>query len=129
ACGGGASGSEQSSGAATAKSAADLGGMDKLVEAAKKEGELNVIALPHDWANYGEILDAFKKKYGLKVNEANPEGSSQDEINAVKQLKGQDRAPHWVALGSGFALSAASDGLLAPYKVTTFDDIPAGQKA
>ncbi|MEV0069650.1 ABC transporter substrate-binding protein [Amycolatopsis sp. NPDC050768] len=129
ACGGGASGSEQSSGAATAKSAADLGGMDKLVEAAKKEGELNVIALPHDWANYGEILDAFKKKYGLKVTEANPEGSSQDEINAVKQLKGQDRAPDVVDLGSAFALSAASDGLLAPYKVTTFDDIPAGQKA
>ena len=35
--------------------------MDKLVDAAKKEGELNVIALPRDWANYGELLDGFKK--------------------------------------------------------------------
>jgi putative spermidine/putrescine transport system substrate-binding protein len=84
---------DPASGAATAKSAADLGGLDKLVEAAKKEGTLNVIALPHDWANYGELLDAFKKKYGLKVVEANPEGSSQDEVNAVKQLKARTAPP------------------------------------
>ena len=45
--------------AATATSAADLGGMDKLVEAAKKEGKLNVIALPPDWANYGEMIETF----------------------------------------------------------------------
>ncbi len=129
ACGGGNSSSSNTSSAATAKSAADVGGLDKLVEAAKKEGELNVIALPHDWANYGEILDAFKKKYGLKVNESNPEGSSQDEVNAVKQLKGQNRAPDVLDLGGAFALSAAADGLLAPYQVATFGDIPDNQKA
>jgi len=44
------------SGAAAATSAADLGGMDALVAAAKKEGTLNVIALPPDWANYGEMI-------------------------------------------------------------------------
>jgi putative spermidine/putrescine transport system substrate-binding protein len=128
ACGSTASTSSAPSGAATAKSAADLGGLDKLVEAAKAEGELNVIALPHDWANYGEIIDAFKKKYGLKVNEANPQGSSQDEINAVKQLKGQTRAPDVLDLGNAFALSATTDGLLAPYKVATFGDVPDTQK-
>ena len=37
----------------TVKSAADAGGMDALVAAAKAEGELNVIALPDDWCNYG----------------------------------------------------------------------------
>ncbi|WP_370947340.1 ABC transporter substrate-binding protein [Amycolatopsis sp. cg5] len=129
ACGGGSdAAAKDTGGAATAKSAADLGGLDKLIEAAKKEGELNVIALPHDWANYGEILEAFKKKYGLKVTEANPEGSSQDEISAVKQLKGQDRAPDVLDLGGAFALSAAKDGLLAPYKVATFADVPDAQK-
>ena len=50
-----------------ATSAADFGGMDGLVAAAKKEGELNVIALPPDWANYGEIIKAFEDKYGIKV--------------------------------------------------------------
>ena len=69
--------------AATATSAADLGGMDALVAAAKKEGTLNAIALPRDWANYGAIMDGFTKKYGIKINDENPEGSSQDEINAV----------------------------------------------
>ncbi|KAA2252603.1 ABC transporter substrate-binding protein [Solihabitans fulvus] len=102
--------------------------MDKLVAAAKAEGELNVITLPHDWANYGEILDAFKNKYGLKINETNPEGTSQDEINAVKQLKGQNRAPDVLDLGGAFALSATKDGLLAPYKVATWADIPDTQK-
>ena len=36
--------------------------MDALVAAANKEGALNVIALPPDWANNGAIIDAFKKK-------------------------------------------------------------------
>ena len=48
--------------AAEATSADDFGGMDGLVEAAKEEGELNVIALPPDWANYGEIIKAFARQ-------------------------------------------------------------------
>ncbi|HEV7625814.1 MAG TPA: extracellular solute-binding protein, partial [Streptomyces sp.] len=54
--------------------------------------------------------------------------SSQDEINAITSRKGQGRAPDVVDLGSSFALSAAQQGLLAPYKVSTFDQIPTGQK-
>ncbi|MFF0036982.1 ABC transporter substrate-binding protein [Streptomyces mirabilis] len=114
--------------AATATSAADLGGLDALVKAAKKEGTLHAIALPRDWANYGALIDGFKKKYGIKIEVENPDGSSQDEINAVTSRKGQDRAPDVLDLGSSFALSAAQQGLLAPYKVTAFADIPEGQK-
>lgn len=114
--------------AATATSAADFGGLDALVKAAKKEGTLHAIALPRDWANYGALIDGFKKKYGIKIEVENPDGSSQDEINAVTSRKGQDRAPDVLDLGSSFALSAAQQGLLAPYKVTTFADIPEGQK-
>ncbi|MET9086620.1 extracellular solute-binding protein [Streptomyces sp. NPDC004237] len=114
--------------AATATSAADLGGMDKLIAAAKKEGTLHIIAVPRDWANYGAIIDGFKKKYGIKIEDESPDGSSQDEINAVTSRKGQDRAPDVLDLGSSFALSAAQQGLLAPYKVTSYDDIPEGQK-
>ncbi|MFD4556119.1 ABC transporter substrate-binding protein [Streptomyces sp. NPDC058469] len=114
--------------AATATSVADLGGMDALVKAAKKEGTLHAIALPRDWANYGALIDGFTKKYGIKITDENPDGSSQDEINAVTSRKGQDRAPDVLDLGSSFALSAAQQGLLAPYKVASFDQIPAGQK-
>lgn len=114
--------------AATATSAADFGGIDALVKAAKKEGTLHAIALPRDWANYGALIDGFKKKYGIKIEVESPDGSSQDEINAVTSRKGQDRAPDVLDLGSSFALSAAQQGLLAPYKVTAFADIPEGQK-
>ncbi len=114
--------------AATATSAADLGGMDALVATAKKEGTLNVIALPRDWANYGAIIDGFTKKYGIKVQDDNPTGSSQDEVNALTSRKGQSNAPDVLDLGSQFALSGAQQGLFAPYKVASYDQIPAAQK-
>jgi putative spermidine/putrescine transport system substrate-binding protein len=106
-----------------ATSAADFGGMDGLVKAAKAEGGLNVIALPPDWANYKEIIDTFSSKYGIKVNSAQPDANSQDEINAANQQKGKSTAPDVFDLGQAIAL--ANTSLFAPYKVATFDDIPA----
>ncbi|MFI9838384.1 ABC transporter substrate-binding protein [Nonomuraea sp. NPDC051941] len=114
--------------AATATSAADFGGLDKLVEAAKKEGNLHVIALPPDWANYGEIIQKFQAKYGIKIESETPDAASADEINAVKTRKGQDRAPDVLDLGQSFAISGAGESLFAPYKVQSFDKIPEGQK-
>ncbi len=111
---------------ATAASADAGGGFDALVAAAKAEGQLNVIALPPDWANYGAIIKAFGDEYGITVNSANPEGSSQDEINAVRQLGTQDRAPDVLDLGQSFATGNAD--LFAPYQVQTWDSIPDGNK-
>lgn len=112
-----------------ATSVAGFGGMSGLVKAAKKEGKLNVITLPANWANYGNIMKDFQKKYGIKITDANPDGSSQDEINAIKQLKGQSRAPDVLDIGNSFALSAAREGLLARYKVQTWGNIPGDAKA
>ncbi|MBS1692756.1 MAG: extracellular solute-binding protein [Actinobacteria bacterium] len=122
------SGNETSSGvkAGEATSAADFGGMDGLVEAAKGEGELNVIALPPDWANYGAIIKAFSDKYGIKVNSAQPDASSQEEINAAQQQKGRSTAPDVFDLGQAVAL--ANTAMFAPYQVDTFDSIPAELK-
>jgi putative spermidine/putrescine transport system substrate-binding protein len=130
ACGSSDGGSSGGSGsdAATAKSADDLGGMDALVKAAKAEGTLNVIALPPSWANYDEMLKTFGDKYGIKISSANPDGSSQDELDAVTSQKGQDRAPDVLDVGTSFAKQAAAQDLLAPYKVATWDDIPDNQK-
>jgi putative spermidine/putrescine transport system substrate-binding protein len=112
--------------AAQATSLNDFGGMDKLVEAAKAEGALNVIALPPDWANYGAMIKAFGDKYGIKVNSDQPDANSQDEINAATQLKGQTRAPDVFDLGSNVAL--ANTALFAPYKTAAFDKVPANLK-
>jgi putative spermidine/putrescine transport system substrate-binding protein len=109
--------------AAQATSVGDFGSMDKLIAAAKAEGELNVIALPPDWANYKEIIDTFSKKYGIKVNSAQPDANSQDEINAANQQKGKSTAPDVFDLGQAIAL--ANTAMFAPYKVATFDSIPA----
>jgi putative spermidine/putrescine transport system substrate-binding protein len=116
-------GEEMQSGvkAGEATSAVDFGGLDGLIEAAKKEGELNVIALPPDWANYGKIIQAFGDKYGIKVNSAQPDAASQDEINAANQQRGKSSAPDVFVLGQSVALANAS--MFAPYKVEKFDDI------
>src|SRR5262245_50103223 len=118
-----------SGGTTTAPPAASGGGgasMDQLVGAAKKEGTLTTIALPHDWANYGEMLESFKKKYGLQINELNPDGGSGDEIEAIKANKDNKgpQAPDVIDVGFPFGDSSKKDGLIQPYKVSTWDTIP-----
>lgn len=102
------------------------GGMDALIAAAKKEGSLNIIATPGDWANYQEIFDGFAKKYGITINPSQDSASSQEEIDAAKKLKGQDTAPDTFDIGSSVAL--ANTDYFAAYKPTGWDDIPAAQK-
>jgi putative spermidine/putrescine transport system substrate-binding protein len=126
--GGSSGGGGSDTDAATATSVEDFGGMDALVEAAQAEGTLNVIALPPDWANYGEMLETFSEKYDIEINSATPDGSSQDELNAVESQRGQDRAPDVLDLGTNFARQAKAEGLTAPYQVATWDEIPEDQK-
>ena len=60
--GGSSGGSTASStNASTATSATAFGGMNGLVAACKKEGTLNVITLPANWANYGHDHEGFYK--------------------------------------------------------------------
>src|SRR5882757_7780208 len=82
--------------------------MDEVVAAAKAEGQLTTIALPHDWCGYGAVIDGFKAKYPeITINELNPDAGSGDEVEAIKANK---------------------DGLLMPYKVSTWDSIPDSAK-
>ena len=112
--------------AATATSAADFGGLDALIAAAQEEGELNVIALPDDWANYGEIKALFEEKYDIIVNSDQPGISSAEEITAADNLKGQDTAPDVFDLGTAVALSSLD--YFAPYQVENWDEIPEANK-
>ena len=99
---------------------------DDLVQAAKAEGELTVIACPHDWVNYGEIFQKFSAKYGIKLNELNPDGSSGEEIEAIKANKGNKgrQAPDVIDVGLSFGPQVKSEGLVAPYKVASWATIP-----
>ena len=104
--------------------------MDELVAAAKQEGQLTTIALPHDWCGYGALIDGFKAKYGLTVNELNPDAGSGDEIEAIKANQGNKgpQAPDVIDVGLSFGPTAKADNLLMPYKVSTWDDIPTEAK-
>jgi len=104
--------------------------MDALVSAAKAEGTLTTIALPHDWCNYGEVIDGFKTKYGLEVNELNPDAGSGDEVEAIKANKDNKgpQAPDVIDVGFAFGSSSKADSLIQPYKVSTWDSIPADAK-
>jgi putative spermidine/putrescine transport system substrate-binding protein len=123
---GSSGGSSSGTNWATQTSATAGGGMTALVAAAKKEGTLNVIALPPTWANYGAILSAFTAKYGIKINSALPDGSSQQEVDAVKSQHGTAKAPD--VLDVGMAVALANTKLFAPYKVSTWGDVPSAQK-
>ncbi len=101
-----------------------------LIAAAKAEGQLTVIALPHDWCGYGAVIADFKKKYGLKVNELNPDASSGDEIEAIKANKTNKgpQAPDVIDVGLSFGPRAKAEGLVQPYKPATWASIPADLK-
>ena len=109
--------------AATATDLSAFGDLAGLEAAAKAEGALNVIALPRDWANYGEILDLFAERYPeITITEASPDASSAEEIQAAENLAGQDTAPDVFDVGLAVALSSTDQ--FAPYKVATWGDIP-----
>jgi putative spermidine/putrescine transport system substrate-binding protein len=112
--------------ASTATSAEDFGGIEALIAAAEAEGELNVIALPDTWANYGAIKEAFEAKYDILINDADPDISSAEEIAAADNLKGQDTAPDVFDLGTAVTLDSLD--YFAPYQVANWDEIPDANK-
>jgi putative spermidine/putrescine transport system substrate-binding protein len=126
ACGGGGGASAN----ADATSAEEAGGMEALVAAAQEEGTLTTIALPHDWCNYGGVIEAFKTKYGIAVNELDPGAGSAEELEAIEANKDNPgpQAPDVVDVGIAYGPQAKDAGQIKPYKVATWDDIPADAK-
>ena len=100
----------------------------ELVRQAKREGTLNTIALPPDWANYGEIMSTFRRRYGLRMTNDNPNGSSAEENQAVRSLKGDRRAPDVLDVNPGFAIAGAAEGLYARYYNRYFGSVPRAMK-
>ena len=101
--------------------------MADLEAAAKAEGNLTVIALPHSWCGYGGVIDGFKAKYPeIAVNELNPDAGSADEVEAIKANKDNKgpQAPDVVDVGLAFGPQMKEEGLLQPYQVSTWADIP-----
>lgn len=99
-----------------------FGTMDRLVEAAKKEGTLTVVGLARHWVGFGAIIDRFSDKYGIKVVSIAPDASSQQQIDAANRLRGTKDAPDVFDLSLDVAVANAQR--FAPYRVSRWDDIP-----
>jgi putative spermidine/putrescine transport system substrate-binding protein len=115
-----------------AAAALPAGAQDQaLIDAAKAEGMLTTIALPHSWCGYDDVIAAFKAKYPeITVNELDPDAGSAEELEAVRSNKGNTgpQAPDVLDIGLAFGPAAHEEGLLQPYKVATWDTIPEDAK-
>ncbi|MCJ7708121.1 MAG: substrate-binding domain-containing protein [Anaerolineales bacterium] len=101
--------------------------MDALVAAVEAEGNtVSVIACPRDWAGYDEIFHILTDQYGLTLNELSPEFGSADELEAIRANREAPgpQAPDVGDIGIGYTTVATDEGLLSPYKVSTWDSIP-----
>ncbi len=115
--------------AAATTTAKAAGGLDTLKAACTKEGQVNLIALPDTWANYKGILQSFRDKFpGVKNPVATPDASSQEELDAVKNLAGQAGMPDNIDVSPAKAAAATDAGQWEPYTPTLAADVPADLK-
>jgi putative spermidine/putrescine transport system substrate-binding protein len=96
-----------------------------LIDACKAEKKVNLIALPDEWANYKGILQSFRDKFpGVENPVASPDISSQEELDAINNLKGQADMPDNIDVSPAKAADAITQGLWEPYKPSSWDQIP-----
>ena len=128
---GGGSDTTAAGGGGSATTAAGGGAADlsALYDACKAEGQVNLIALPDEWANYKGILQSFRDKYpGVNNPVASPEFSSQEELDAIKNLAGQKDMPDSIDVSPAKAQDAITAGYFEPFQPSTWDQIPDGLK-
>jgi putative spermidine/putrescine transport system substrate-binding protein len=128
ACGGDSSTTEEETATTAAATETDCPSAD-IKAAAETEGQVNLIALPDNWANYKGILEAFRTKYpNVKNPVANPDASSADELVAVETLKGQPDQPDALDVSPAIAQEIDAKGYWEPFKPCGWDEIPADLK-
>lgn len=99
--------------------------MATLIAAAKKEGTVNSLGMPNDWANWKDTWEQITKKYGI-THMDNDMSSAQEvaKFEAEKTNASGDIGD----VGQAFGPIAKKKGLTLAYKPTTWNDIPAWAK-
>ena len=98
--------------------------MQTLTSNAKKEGQLQAIGIPPEWADYKDILAGYTKNYGLTIAyQAEAEFSSAQELEVFKN---SIKHPHGDIgdVGLKFGPTAVQQGLVTPYIHSHWADIP-----
>jgi putative spermidine/putrescine transport system substrate-binding protein len=101
--------------------------LQTLTTNAKKEGDLQAIGIPPEWANYKDILAGYAAKYVTVDYKAEAEFSSAQEVEVFKNSK---QHPHGDIADVGFKWGPVviQEGLVSPYKHSYWNDIPADLK-
>lgn len=95
--------------------------MDELVELAKKDGHIESVGMPDDWANWGDSWKAISEKYG--ITHFDVDMSSAEEI-AIMKSEGENGTKDIGDVGQMFTSQLVADGVTQGYKVSTWDTIP-----
>ena len=82
------------------KSATAGGGMTALVAAAKEEGTLNVIALPTNWANYGDEIEHVREEVRDQGQQRQSERHERPGDPGAQEDAGRQSAPDVVDVGA-----------------------------
>ena len=122
ACGGSSSTSTTTASSGSTNLAGPID-MQTLMTNAKKEGKLEAIGIPPEWANYKDILGGYTSKYVSVQYQAEAEFSSAQELEVFKNSK---KHPHGDIgdVGFKFGPQAIQQGLVTPYKHSKWADIP-----
>ena len=93
--------------------------------AATHEGELNVALVPNNWANYGQVVQAFSERHGIQVTQIDVQGNAANALNAIQ--KGPV-VPDVIDVNFPFGEQARRAGLLQAYRPIGWNKIPANLK-
>ena len=101
--------------------------MQTLITNAKKEGKLQAIGIPPEWANYKEILAGYSSLYVPVSYQAEAEYSSAQELEVFKN---SIHHPHGDIGDVGFSFGpvAIKEGLITPYIHSQWADVPSNLK-
>lgn len=104
--------------------------INALLTDAQAEGTLTTIALPHDWCNYGGVIEGFKSKYGIDVTELAPDAGSAEALEAIRANQGSAgrQAPDVIDMWLSFGPEARAENLIAPYEVSDWNSLPSVAK-
>ena len=95
--------------------------VDDLIAAARKEGAVNSVGMPDDWANWGATWKDITAKYGLA--HVDTDMSSAEELSKFAAERSNASADIG-DVGFEFGAIAAQRGLSAPYKPSTWAQVP-----
>ncbi len=121
-----ACGSSTSTGSSTSSSGPNMAGpidIQTLTTNAKKEGGLQAIGIPPEWADYADILAGYTNHYSIPISyKVEAEYTSAQELLVFKNSIAH---PHGDIGDVGFKFGpvAVQQGLVTPYKHAHWDDI------